>query len=173
MVRMSDMMSWWHYMVAVQCNFNRYACGLGTIQSNMPPGPLEIKEKSYLTDAPSSDTPTNTDKTLLAKTATLSIQHACCVESCYVTAAARWMLAGLWPLNQHACWPFVTQYCMSAGVVLLYLLYLLVWCLTISSVCWYCVSLSAVPADVVNHYRSCLLVWYITISHACWCGASI
>ena len=28
---------------------------LGTIQSNMPPGPLEIKENSYLTDAPPSD----------------------------------------------------------------------------------------------------------------------
>ena len=32
--------------------------GLGSIQSNMPPGPLEIKEKSYLTDAPPSDMPT-------------------------------------------------------------------------------------------------------------------
>ena len=40
-------------------NFNRYACGLGRIQSNMPPGPLEIKEKSYLTDAPPSNMPTN------------------------------------------------------------------------------------------------------------------
>ena len=55
-------MSWWHYMVAVQWNFNRYACGLGTIQSNVPPGPLEIKKKSYLTDAPSSDMQTNTVK---------------------------------------------------------------------------------------------------------------
>ena len=71
------------------------------------------------------------------KTATLSIQHTCQVESCYVaaaaaatympaglvllsptpllfkhaywlSAAARWMLAGLRPLNQQACWPFVT-----------------------------------------------------------------
>ena len=29
----------------------------------------------------------------------------------WLSTAARWMLAGLWPLNQHACWPFVTQYC--------------------------------------------------------------
>ena len=36
--------------------------GLGTIQSNMPSGPLEIKEKSYLTDATPSDMPTNTVK---------------------------------------------------------------------------------------------------------------
>ena len=49
-------------MAAVQRNFNRYACGLGTIQSKMPPGPLEIKEKSYLIDAPPSDMPTNTVK---------------------------------------------------------------------------------------------------------------
>ena len=41
---------------------NRYASGLGSIQSNMPPGPLKIKEKSYLTDAPPSDMPTNNVK---------------------------------------------------------------------------------------------------------------
>ena len=56
------MMSWWHYMATVQRSFNRYACGLGTIQSNMPPGTLEIKEKSYLTDTPPSDMSTNTVK---------------------------------------------------------------------------------------------------------------
>ena len=50
----------------------------------------------------------------------------------------------------------ITQYCISAGVVLLYLLYLLVWRLTISRVCWYDVSLSAMPAGVVLHYRPCL-----------------
>ena len=49
-------------MAAFQINFNRFACRLGTIQSNMPPGPLEIKEKSYLTDAPPSHMPTNTVK---------------------------------------------------------------------------------------------------------------
>ena len=80
----------------------------------------------------------------------------------WLSAAARWTLAGLQPLNQHVCRPFVTQYCISAGVVLLYLLYLLVWCLTISCACWCGAS-----------YRSYLLVWYITISHACWCGASL
>ena len=104
-------------------------------------------------------------------TNTAAVQTCLLVEHC--CKPARWMLAGLWPLNQHTCWPFVTQYCMSAGVTLLYLLYLLVWCLTISRVCCYSVSLSAVPAGVVNHYRSCLLVWYTIISHACWCGASL
>ena len=94
------------------------------------------------------------------------------VQTCLLVAA-KWMLAGLWPLKQHARWPFVTLYSMPAGVVLLYLLYLLVWCLTISRACWYGVSLWAVPAGVVLHYRSCLLVWYLTISHAFWFGASL
>ena len=49
-------------MAAVGGNSNRYACGLGTIQSDMPPGPLKIKEKSYSTDSPPSDMPTNTVK---------------------------------------------------------------------------------------------------------------
>ena len=160
-----------------------------------------------------------TRETLSAKTATLSIQHTCRVESCYVAAAATympsglmllsqtlllfefehaywlsaaanqmlagllpfnqhacrffhsilhvswrgclldWMLAGLLPFNQHACNSFFTQYCMSPGVELLFLLYLLVWCLTISRVCWYGVSLSAVSAGMVSHYQPCLLMW--------------
>ena len=81
-------------MSAVQINFNRYACGLGTIQSNIPPGPLKIKEKRCLTDVLQSDMPNNTVK-LSAKTATLSIQQTCRVESCYVAAAATYMPAGL------------------------------------------------------------------------------
>ena len=68
---------------------------------------------------------------------------------------------------------FVTQYCISAGVVILYLLYLLIWCLTISRACWYSCSLSAVPAGMVSHYQPCLLVWYLTIRLACWRGASL
>ena len=77
---------------------------LGTIQPNMPPGPLEIKEKSYLTDVPPSHC-----EILLAKTATLSIQHTCRVESCYVAAAARYMPAGLVLLSQT---PAVVQTCL-------------------------------------------------------------
>ena len=68
------------------------------------------------------------------------------------SAASRWMLAGLWPFNQHACLSFVTQYCMSAGVS---------------------ATLSAIPAGMVSHYQPCLLVWCLTISSACWCGASL
>ena len=49
-------------MAAVQLNFNRYACGLGTIQSNMPPSPLEIKEKNNLADAPPLNMPTKNVK---------------------------------------------------------------------------------------------------------------
>ena len=176
-------MSWWHYMAAVQWNIYRYACGRGTFQLDISPGPLEIKKKSYLTNPPPSDMPTNTVKLYQPRLlncqnnihavyrTVMSLQLS--KHANWLSAAARWMLAGLWPLNQHACWPFATQYCMSAGVVLLYLLYLLVWCLTISHVCWYGVSLSIVPAGVLLHYRSYLFVWYITISHACLCGASL
>ena len=62
MVRMSTVMTWWTHMATVWCNFNSFACGLGTIQSDMPPGPLIIKEKYYSTDAPPSDMLTNTVK---------------------------------------------------------------------------------------------------------------
>ena len=47
-------------MAAFWCNFIIYACGRGTIQSDMAPGPLKMKEKSYSTDAPPSAMPTNT-----------------------------------------------------------------------------------------------------------------
>ena len=49
-------------MATVQCNFNRMICMWTWYYSNMPPGPLENKEKSYLADAPSSDMPANTVK---------------------------------------------------------------------------------------------------------------
>ena len=78
----------------------------------------------------------------------LLTKHRCCSNS----AAAIWMLAGPWPLNQHACRTFATQF----------------W----HSYCWFRVSLSAVPAGVVSHYRPCVLVLCLTISCACWCGAS-
>ena len=148
----------------------------------MPPGPLEIKEKNYLTYAPPSDMPTYTVKlyhsrllqcqyntympckelpaglVFLLPQTPLLFKHAY-----WSSAAARWMVAGLWPLNQHACRSCVTQYCMSAGGVLLYL---------------------PIPDGMLSHYQSCLLVWcfvtghcllvwYLTISHACWFGASL
>ena len=132
---------------------------LGTIQPNMPPGPLEIKENSYLTDVPPSHC-----ETLLAKTATLSIQHTCRVESCYVTADAT-----------YACWPRITvtntaavqtcllvEYCCkmdACWTVATQSACLLTFCHSIlhvcSGVCWRCVSLSA---GMVSHYQPCLLV---------------
>ena len=103
-----------------------------------------------------------------------------------------------------ACWTvatqsssrsFVTQSCMSASVVLLYLSYMLVWCLTVSHACWCDASLKAILSGVVPHYQlcqlvqyliighsfrcgephyqPCLLVWYLTIGHAFQCGASL
>ena len=121
----------------------------------MPPDPLEIKEKSYLTDVPPSHC-----EIVLAKTATLSIQHTCREESCYVAATATYMPAGLVLLSQtpllfkHAYWFSTAARWMLAGL----------WCLltfchlilhVCSGVCWRCVSLSA---GMESHYQPCLLV---------------
>ena len=95
----------------------------------------------------------------------LLVECCCKMDACRTVATQSECLLTFSSLNS-AC---LLQPC----VVLLYLLYLLVWCLTFSRVCWYGVSLSDVPAGVVLHYRSCLLVWYLTISHACLCGASV
>ena len=64
-------------------------------------------------------------------TSTLLFKHAY-----WLSAAARWTLVGPLVLNQHACRYVATQTCMPTGVVLLYMSYLLVWCLTISRACW-------------------------------------
>ena len=91
----------------------------------------------------------------------------------WLSAAARWVLAGQLPLSQHAVQAFEIQSCISAGIVLLFLSYLLVWCLTISRACWCGVSLLALLVCVVSYYQQCLLVWGLTIDHACLCGVSI
>ena len=133
----------------------------------MPPGPLEIKKKSYLTDAPLSGMPNNTVKhceTLSAKTATLKIEHACCVEllcrcSCNIyacwpsvtvtnTAADQTCLLGECCCKMDACWTVATQPSC-----------LLTFCHSILHVCWRCASLSAIPSGMVFHYQLCLLVW--------------
>ena len=54
-------------MGVVRSNINKYACGPGTIQSDMPPGPLKIKEKNYLAHASPSDMQTNTVKLYQAR----------------------------------------------------------------------------------------------------------
>ena len=86
------------------------------------------------------------------------------------TAAVQTCLLVQCCCKMDACWTchsismpadlFLTQYFMSIGVVLPYLLYLLIWCLTISRACWYGISLSTVLAGVVLHYRSCF--WFGT-----------
>ena len=69
----------------------------------------------------------------------------------WLSAAARWMLAGLQPLNQHACWPL--------SLIIAFLLEL---CFSMCYTCWYGVSLSAAPAGVVLH-----------IGHTFWFGTSL
>ena len=124
---------------------------------------MEIKEKSYLTDAPPSHMPTNTVKLYQPRllhtcpcrellcccscnknvcwpsvtvTNTVAVQTCLLVEYC-------WKMDACWTVSdQSAC---LLTFCHSiphyAGVVLLFLLYLLVWCLTISHACWCCASL--------------------------------
>ena len=178
MLRMSDMMSWWHYMVAVQWNFNIYACGLGTIQSNMPPGPLEIKEKSYLTDTPHQTCQLtlwnfiNQDR-YIANITYIPCRELLCHCSCNIyvcwpsvtvtnTAAVQKCLLVEFCCKMDAYWTVATQ---SAC--------LLTFCHSILHVCWRCASLSAIPAVMVSHYQPCLLVWCLTISCACWYGISL
>ena len=112
----------------------------------------------------------------------------------WFSAAARWMPGGPLSLNQHACRSFASHSCMSAVVVLLYLTYLLVWCLIVSRACWcgahyrprllvqcltmsracWCgASLSAMSVSVVLQYRPCLLPWYLNRGHACWSDATV
>ena len=170
-------MSWWHFMAAVQWNVYTYACGLGTIQSDMSTGPLEIKKKSYLIDAPPSDMPTNTVKLyqprLLTNTTYMPciellcpcswIIYACCPSvTVRNTAAVQTCLLVECCCKMDACWTVATQ---SAC--------LLTFCHSILHVCWCCASLSAIPAGMVSHYQPCLLVWCLTISRACWCGISL
>ena len=122
-------------------------------------------------------------------TNTTAVQTCLLVECCCKMNAC-WTVA-----TQTACLlTFVTQYNMSAGVVLLYLLYLLICCLTINCAYWYGISLSpcllawcfiighafwfgtllsAMHVGVVPHCRSCLLVWCLTIGHAYWHGTSL
>ena len=148
-----------------------YVCGLGTIQSNMPPGPLEIKEKTYLTDAPPSDMPTNNVKLYQPRLLHCQYNKHAHVESCYVSAAATYTPAGrvlLSPtplLFKHAYWLSAAVRWMLAGLWQL----LLIFCHSILHVCWRCVSLSAIPADMVSHYL-CFTIgqafWFVTLLSA-------
>ena len=119
-------------------------------------------------------------ETLSAKTATLSIQNTCCVESCYVVAAATYMPTSLVSLPTT---PLLFKHTFWLSVLLLdgYLLdschslsaCLSSFCPSILHLCWLCASLATIPTGMVSHYQPCLVLLCLTISHACWCGVSI
>ena len=178
-------MSWWHYVAAVQWNFNRYAMDLVVVNQTCPlvhwkskrkgtwPMPLHHTCQLIIRNFISQDcyiVHTTYMPWVAMSLQQQNIMHACLVllspisllfeHAYWLRAAARWVLAGLWPLNQQACWPFVTQYCMSAGGVLLFLLYLLVWCFIIGHAFW------------LGTYQPCMLVLCLTIGHDFWGGAS-
>ena len=91
-----------------------------TIQSNMPHGPLEIKEKNYLTDASPSDMPTNN------------------VKDCYIVNTTYMSCKELLcRCNIYACWPSVTVTNTAAvqTCLLVECCCKMVWYLTISRAC--------------------------------------
>ena len=167
----------------------------------MPSGPLEIKDKSYLTDAPPSDMPYKIVKLYQPKL--LHCQYklhtvqrvVMSLQTCLlVSATVRWMLldhshsisipADILPLNIaclmalcfsfcYTCWYGVSLSAVSAGLVSHYKPCLLVWCLIISCARWYGASLKIMLFDLVPHYLPCLLVWCLTIGHAFWCDVSL
>ena len=97
-------------------------------------------------------------------TNTAAVQTYLLVE-CYCKMDACWTVATLLTFCHsilHVCWR-----CASL------MLYLLVWCLTLSRACLYGVSLSAMPAGIVCHYQPCLLAWCFIIGHAFWFGTSL
>ena len=138
---------------------------------------LLVHWKSYLTDAPPSDMPTNSVKLyqprLLHCTTYMPYRDLLCRCSC----------------NIYACWPSATvtntvavqtcqlvDCCCKMGAcwtVANQSACLLTFCYSILDVYWRCASLSAIPADMVPRYQPCLLVWYLIISRACWHGASL
>ena len=97
MLRMSDMMSWWHYMAAVQLNFNKYACGLGSIQQIC----LLVHWKSKRRATWSMP---------LHQTCQLTMWN-CISQYCYITNTTyipcRELLCRC-SCNIYACWPSVT-----------------------------------------------------------------
>ena len=139
----------------------------------MPPGPLKIKDNSYLTDAPQPDMPTNTE-TLSANTAnihavyrvvlSLQLQHICLLayfywhkHRCCSSIPSGWV-------RLHDGYMLDSCHSVSMPVELLpfNVASLLALCFFSCHTCWCSVSLSAVPAE-----------WCLTISHACSCGVSL
>ena len=146
----------------------------------MPPGPLEIIEKSYLTDAPPWDMTCqitmwnfiSQDLYIVITTympcRELLYRCSCNTYACWPsvtvtnTAAVQTFLLVECCCKMDACWTVATQ---SAC--------LLTICHSILHVCWRCASLSAIPVGMVSHYQQSCLVWCLTISRACWHGASL
>ena len=147
---MSDVLTWWQYITAVLWNFNR----LDTIQSDMPPGPLKIKKKSYSTDASPSGMPTNTVKLYQAR---LLLHCRCNIHPCWSNATPCRDL-----LSCCSCWPSVfTATNTATGWVLL-----LDWCML--DRCH-----STMHADLLPLNPACLLVLCFSICHTCWHGVSL
>ena len=149
----------------------------------MHPGPLKIKEKSYSTNVPPPDMPTNTVKVYQARQ---SLHCRFNIHLCWSSATLCRELLSCCSCNIYACWPSVFTATNTAAVLICLLVEccckmdicwttatqacLPIACHSIIHVCWCCaslsaipsgevLSLSAVPAGVVPHYRPWFLVW--------------
>ena len=174
-------------MAAVRYNCNRYACGLGTIQLEIPPGSLKINEKSSSTDASPSDMQTNTVKLYQAK---LLLLCQCNIHACLLSAISSRELLSCCSCNIYACWPSVFtatntsafQICLlveccckkdACWTVFTQSASLPIFCHSVLHVCRCFASLSAIPVGTVSHYQPCQLVWYLIIGHAFWWCAAL
>ena len=121
----------------------------------MPPGPLEIKELSYLTDTPPSDMTTNNVKLYQPR-----LLHCQCKIHAF-----RDMLCCC-VCNIYACWPSVTATNTAAVQICLmveYFCYMDAW--------WTMASQSAYLPTFCHLILPLILhVWCLTISRACWCS---
>ena len=143
-------MSWWQYMAAVQWNSIRYDCGLGTIQSNMPPGPLEIKEKA-------------TWLMPLHQTCQLTPWNFIS-QDCYIVNTAYMPCRELLCRCIYACWPSFTVTNTAAVQTCL----LVEYCCTMDA-CW---TVATQSVCLLSLNIACLLGMCFSICYTCWYGVS-
>ena len=157
---MSDMMRRWHYMAAVQWNLYTYACGLGTIRSDTPQGPLKIKGKSYW--------PMPLHQTCQL-TMWIFISQDCYIVNttnkyaCWSSATPCRGLLCCCNWNIYACWPSVTVTNTAAVQTCL----LVECCCKMDACLTVTTQLACLPTFCHSILPLVLLVWCLTIIRAC------
>ena len=166
-IRMSEMMSWWHYMIAVQWNVNRMPADLVLFNQTCLLVHWKSKRKAIWLMP-------------LHQTCLLTLWYFIS-QDCYIVNTTYMVCRELLcrcSCKVYACWPSVAvtntaavQICLpveccckmdTCWTVDTQSACLLAFCHSILHVCWHCasLSLSAIPAG-------------LTISRVCWCGESL